>query len=433
MLTRFAACLLLLVYISAQEIEHRGLFFGANNIPLQPRRAERLIPRVNPNRAPLIFSGGLGGSALMFKKTNVKDEPSYFCSSTTKDYYQAWIDASELIPYISQPCFLHDLQTFYANGTICSREGVSVKPKDFGGIEGIAYIGTGYIKQYTAYATPLMNYLVREAGYIPGVDFRGATYDWRLGPNEWSKGSYHDLKALIEDTYKRNNNTRVHVAGHSMGAPYFQNFLASFVNQEWKDKHVASLISLGGPFGGAPITLEQIAAGTNFGIKSFDGKTMKKVIRRFGSPTWMLPDETNTDIVFSTPTKNYTNAQLKQFFQDMNDTVIYDIYKTQMNAGNKAKSPGVATHCLYGYDIPTVLAVKMTSVDPPVGEIPQVAAWGVGDITVPLYSLAMCDEFAKGQDVSKYPVFVERYKNVTHGTIMTDEKVFARILSIITG
>jgi hypothetical protein len=111
----------------------------------------------------------------MFKKQNVKDEPGFFCYSTTKDYYQAWFALSEIIPYLSQPCLLHDLQLFFLNGTLYNRPGVLSKPKDYGGIEGIDFIGTGYGKEHTAYAIFLINYLVKNAGYTPGLDLRGAT------------------------------------------------------------------------------------------------------------------------------------------------------------------------------------------------------------------------------------------------------------------
>ncbi len=214
-----------------------------------------------------------------------------------------------------------------------------------------------------------------------------------------------------------------------MGSPFMQVFLATHVDQHWKDTYINSFIALAGPHGGAPITLEQIAAGTNFGISLFDTSAMKRVIRRLGSPVWMLPEETNTDVMFITPQKNYTGVQLKEFFRDMNDSVIYDLYKAQKRAGDMTKPPGVPTWCLYGFDVPTILSVSMSSVDPPTTEVPKVVGVGMGDQTVPLYSLAVCDGWAKLQS---QPVIVERFSNITHGTIMTEERVFKKILQIVT-
>jgi hypothetical protein len=174
MLTRVALLVLALLVLSLEAHREYDLFFGVNDIPKSNTRTST-TPRVLPNRAPVIFSGGLGGSALMLKKDNNKDEPRFFCSKTTKDFFQAWLDLSELIPFVSQPCFLHDMQPYFMDGILQSRKGATVKPKDFGGIEGNAYIGTGWFKEKTQYAAQLYDFLVQEAGYIPGVDLRGAT------------------------------------------------------------------------------------------------------------------------------------------------------------------------------------------------------------------------------------------------------------------
>ncbi len=67
-----------------------------------------------------------------------------------------------------------------------------------------------------------------------GKNLRAAQYDWRQGPLEYTTYEYPRLKALIEETYKINNNSKVAVTSLSMGAPYFLSFLNTHVNQEWK-------------------------------------------------------------------------------------------------------------------------------------------------------------------------------------------------------
>jgi lysophospholipase-3 len=92
-----------------------------------------------------------------------------------------------------------------------------------------------------------------------------------------------------------------------MGGPYIQTFLARYVPQAWKDKYIASFISLAGPYAGAPIVARQLVAGTNFGIPILDDSAVKTFIRSLGGVLWMLPQ--NGDVFFMTPTKNYTGAQ----------------------------------------------------------------------------------------------------------------------------
>jgi len=71
---------------------------------------------------------------------------------------------------------------------------------------------------------------------------------------------YRNFKALIEETYAMNNNTRVVLLGHSMGNPtalYFLNHQA----QSWKDKFIQSFVSLAGVWGGSVKTLRLFASG----------------------------------------------------------------------------------------------------------------------------------------------------------------------------
>jgi hypothetical protein len=124
-------------------------------------------------RSPIIFAGGLGGSALEFKKTDVQ-EPSFQCKKTT-DWYQGWIDLTNLVPFVSQPCFLHDIRTFFTNGTTHTVPGFEVRGKDYGGVDGVRYIGTGLIKSKTAYMQPLFDYLTQKIGYTPRQNLRAAT------------------------------------------------------------------------------------------------------------------------------------------------------------------------------------------------------------------------------------------------------------------
>lgn len=81
------------------------------------------------------------------------------------------------------------------------------------------------------------------------------------------KELYQKMKALIEETYRINNNTRVILLAHSMGNPtslYFYNQMS----QAWKDKYLEAHISLAGVWVGAIKPLRLFASGmhTDFNI-----------------------------------------------------------------------------------------------------------------------------------------------------------------------
>lgn len=82
------------------------------------------------------------------------------------------------------------------------------------------------------------------------------------------KELYQKMKALIEETYRINNNTRVILLAHSMGNPtslYFYNQMS----QAWKDKYLEAHISLAGVWVGAIKPLRLFASGmhTDFNLK----------------------------------------------------------------------------------------------------------------------------------------------------------------------
>lgn len=68
------------------------------------------------------------------------------------------------------------------------------------------------------------------------------------------------LKDLVEHTYAENNNSRVVLIAHSMGAPMGMLFLHG-VSQEWKDKHIDCLVTLSGAWGGSAKAIKVFAIG----------------------------------------------------------------------------------------------------------------------------------------------------------------------------
>lgn len=71
---------------------------------------------------------------------------------------------------------------------------------------------------------------------------------------------FKKLKDLVEHTYAENNNSRVVLIAHSMGAPMGMLFLHG-VSQEWKDKYIECMVTLSGAWGGSAKAIKVFAIG----------------------------------------------------------------------------------------------------------------------------------------------------------------------------
>ncbi len=156
---------------------------------------------------------------------------------------------------------------------------------------------------------------------------RAAQYDWRQGPLEYTTYEYPRLKALIEETYKINNNSKVAITSLSMGGPYFLSFLNTHVNQEWKvvacaafvsffllhlspliffcflyffnlrckivqqDTYIHSFTSLDGAFGGSLSAVLSVGTKAGWLSQYFPVDNIQELIQSYPSVVWLLPLE----------------------------------------------------------------------------------------------------------------------------------------------
>ena len=128
-------------------------------------------------RHPILYAGGLGGSSLLIKKENVDNSHWRLCYRTSDDFYEIWLNIGALLPIFGQPCWLNDFSPIFDKQScrLMSKKGVTIMPKDFGGISGIKYLATGIFETLAVYVAPMMDYFINEAGYIPGKDLRAIT------------------------------------------------------------------------------------------------------------------------------------------------------------------------------------------------------------------------------------------------------------------
>lgn len=88
---------------------------------------------------------------------------------------------------------------------------------------------------------------LEQNGYERNRDIRVAGYDSRLTPD--MDGFLERTRALIEETYRRNANTPVHLVGHSNG-PLYAQYLLTHTSQEWKNTYIHGFTPIAGNWPG---------------------------------------------------------------------------------------------------------------------------------------------------------------------------------------
>ncbi|EFC43953.1 predicted protein [Naegleria gruberi] len=333
------------------------------------------------------------------------------------------------------------------NGILGQKDrNVRIFGKDIGGMEGLNSIIAEFPSKWY-YMKPLADYLVSNGSYEIGKSLRGFTYDWRVGVRERANdslslgGDYFKLQKLVEETFKLNGR-KVSLLGHSMGGPFLQYFLANFVSQDWKDRYIYKYIPVAGPFDGTSFSLILYVTGTNWQFPGFKPENAKKLLRQYPSILFMTP----TQFPYKYPFFSYKGnvsyhvdlSDIEKFLTDAqvsNGVALYHHEYSQYKH-NRLNAPNVTTHCMYGYGTPTATRVRYTGNK----ELKDLNYMDVlhnttvvnsedGDGTVPIYSLELCDQFAKSQ---KKPVHVHRFANETHSDIINSEQFQKILLEILS-
>lgn len=110
--------------------------------------------------------------------------------------------------------------------------GVQTRLVDYGDIGGVRCIVPAM--ESTCTLTEVYSklaYHLEGMGYVAGSNLHGAPYDWRTGPQYWTKpgGAYAQLQRLIESSVQLNSGRRAVLVAASEGAPYALWFLNNFV------------------------------------------------------------------------------------------------------------------------------------------------------------------------------------------------------------
>jgi len=323
-----------------------------------------------------------------------------------------------------------------ATGNYSNTEGVQIRPTDFGGIEGVAYLDYkfGIPIIFTSYYASVIKSL-EEIGYVAGQNLHGAPYDWRIpAPFIGTVGWYSMLQQLIETTSQANGNLPVHIITHSMGGPTGLYFLNN-MPQAWKDTYVASFIPIAGPWTGSPKALRAVLSGDNFGL-SFAGIDVlskiriRNIARQSGGVMELVPNvdlnTANTTFVTVQGT-NYSIADFPALFKVAGTPASVPVYENTQTIVQDLVAPNVPVHCLYGLGVATEIFYDYT--DANFDKDPVIYDNDLGDGTVPLYSLQECQRWQHTQSQS---VTVNEFNLRGHSDILKDDEFLQYLLGIVT-
>ena len=247
------------------------------------------------------------------------------------------------------------------------------------------------------------------------------------------RGYFNQLQKLIESTYKAQGNCPIVLLAHSMGAIVSHFFLTQVVDQSWKDKYLNQYITLGGVWAGCSRSLRALVSGdTDEIFKMSLNIAVRPIERSFPSDYWLLPLPTNTAwnksvTVVTTPTKSYTAWDLSSLIHDLKYPNGQSMYQGVMKVVNRnVPPPNVTTHCIYGVDLETEETYRYSSLSFPNGK-PDISS-GLGDGTVNLQSLQLCNEWVGQQEK---PVKSYGLKGAEHFGMLDDSNVLKILEQLI--
>lgn len=232
---------------------------------------------------------------------------------------------------------------------------------------------------------------------------------------------FEDMKTLVEKLYERHQ-SRVILVGHSMGGTMAYWFLKK-VPPDWKKKYIHTMATLGTPFMG---TFKYF-----YGyLYSDDDETalLSRVVRpaerTFPSMAFLLPKKRywGPDTVFiSTPSRNYTVSNYKQFFEDLNLPNAYKMWLDVHDLLGDLDHPEVHVYCSGGIGIPTLRSVETSTNDLSKLSSKRKVAFGSGDGYVNIESLESCQRWSKNQNYRfKYRQFKAKHLDLTRDTDVTE-------------
>ncbi|XP_015784283.1 group XV phospholipase A2 [Tetranychus urticae] len=407
------------------KIEKTETNIGLNGLWPSRRPSIHYMPLSSAALSPMVLIPGDGGSQLE-AKIDKPDVVHYFCQKKSPDYFSLWLNLADLVPFVVD-CWVDNMRLVYDNVTrkTSNSPGVDIRVPGFGNTTSVEYVDPSQVS-VSGYYNQLVKVMV-EMGYSRGNTILGAPYDFRKAPNEM-EDFYNQFKTMIESSYTKLGKKLVLVC-HSMGCPITLYFLNN-QKQDWKDRHIRCLISLAGAWGGAVKSLKAFTSGDNLGVIVLPALKVRKDEQTFPSLAYLMPTDKfwpHDEVIMSTTELNVTTSNYKEFFDLVQNTDGYEMWRDVRNLTYELKPPGVEVHCLHGTGIDTMEYLDYRNVKFPDHQ-PKIT-FGPGDGTVNERSLKGC---LRWQTQQTQPVFYKNFTKVDHMSILADPLVIAYIRTVVT-
>lgn len=209
-----------------------GMIYGSGAVAAQDFATHPHIPK----RTPVVVFPAFHFTKLEVKVENQTVAPGCPASGTFEDWFlnpspSAFnqVCQDKLLTLVYDPDPSKPMSKRFSD-----QPGVKVRIKDYGKTESAPFY------------EPLYSVL-ESRGYERNKNIRVAGYDSRLTPD--MAGFLHRTVALIEETYRDNHDTPVHLVGHSNG-PLYTQYLLTHTTRAWRNKYIHGFTPLAGNFPG---------------------------------------------------------------------------------------------------------------------------------------------------------------------------------------
>lgn len=201
------------------------------------------------------------------------------------------------------------------------------------------------------------------------------------------------------------------------------------LSQDWKDKYVKRMISLNGAWGGTVQSFKTYAVGDDFDLPYIEPssignmeKTYPSLARMMPSPLFWKPNS----VLAKTRNRVYTLKNIQEFFDDLDFSDGWEMYKDAMPYMLNFTAPGVEVHCIYGTKVDTVESLNFSNTDDITGT--PTYETGDGDGTINRRSLEACRHWNGEQ---KQPVVLKSYAGNDHMGILANLTVLDDIVLLL--
>jgi lecithin-cholesterol acyltransferase len=302
--------------------------------------------------------------------------PAYFFTTLRVTVHQQNVDPNCPRSGSFRVFFLNDEPSGFSK--VCEQELLTLRyranvakpmPLRFTDQRGVDITIENYGKTESAPFYEPMYEALEGAGYVRDRNIRVAGYDSRLTPD--MRNFLNRTKALIEDTYRDNGNTPVHLVGHSNGPLYIQ-YLLTHTSQRWKDKYIHGFTPFAGNFPGQGVLYPLFFTGldvTDFTLPTTPETALSGAQFMLRNPSSYMsasdPDifgDQETVVENLSTGKTYTPEDYSELFEDAGlawAKPIADYYIGFVKFADPAHFPNVDVYAEKGSGIETLVGLGL--------------------------------------------------------------------------